>query len=100
MDSAAGRGDRVGGAAGGLGAAGAIPRNGVQGGDYWAQQGETLVSAYMAVAGLSVCLNRLADGSEREPLTIQTSSTAWAFRAVGITDPVVNELVRSGPAVR
>ncbi len=75
--------------------AAAIPRNGVSGGDYWAQQGETFVSAYMAVAGLSVRLDRLPDGSPRPPLTIQTL-TAWAFRGVGITEPTVNELVRSG----
>jgi type IV secretion system protein VirD4 len=75
--------------------AAAIPRTGVSGGDYWAQQGEMLVSAYMALAGLSVCLDSLPDGTEREPLTIQTL-TAWAFRSVGITEPTVNELVRSG----
>ena len=71
------------------------PAVGVQGGDYWAQQGETFVSAYMAVAGLSVRLNPGADGAAREPLTIQTV-TAWAFRGAGITDPTINELVRSG----
>ena len=75
--------------------AAAIPTSGVQGGDYWAQQGETFVSAYMAVAGLSVRLPRTPDGHRREPLTIQTL-TAWAFRGAGITDPVINELVESG----
>jgi type IV secretion system protein VirD4 len=75
--------------------AAAIPRNGVSGSDYWAQQGETFVSAYMALAGLSVRLDRHPDGTRREPLTIQML-TAWVFRGVGITDPTVNELVRSG----
>jgi type IV secretion system protein VirD4 len=77
--------------------AAAIPTSGVQGGDYWAQQGETFVSAYMAVAGLSVRLPRTPDGQRRVPLTIQTL-TAWAFRGAGITDPVINELVESGLA--
>jgi type IV secretion system protein VirD4 len=75
--------------------AAAIPTSGVQGGDYWAQQGEMFVSAYMAVAGLSVRLDTTPDGSPRERLTIETL-TAWAFRSAGITDPTINELVHSG----
>jgi type IV secretion system protein VirD4 len=75
--------------------AAAIPRNGVQGGDYWAQQGETFVSAYMAVAGLSVLLSSASGATAAEPLTIQTL-TAWAFRGAGITDPTINDLVRRG----
>jgi type IV secretion system protein VirD4 len=75
--------------------AAAIPTSGVQGGDYWAQQGEMFVSAYMALAGLSVRLPTAPDGTPRERLTIQTL-TAWAFRSAGITDPTIHELVSSG----
>jgi len=75
--------------------AAAIPRAGMATGDYWAQQGETFVAAYMAVAGLSQLLPKRPDGPEREPVTIQML-TSWAFRHVGITDPIVNELVRTG----
>jgi len=75
--------------------AAAIPRGGVTGGDYWAQQGETFVSAYMALAGLSELLPECHDMTEGEPLTIQRL-TAWAFRGAGITDPAINHLVRTG----
>jgi type IV secretion system protein VirD4 len=75
--------------------AAAIPRSGVTGGDYWAQQGESFVSAYMAVAGLSELLPDCRHLTDGEPLTIQRLA-AWAFRGAGITDPVINELVRSG----
>lgn len=74
--------------------AAAIPRNGVSGGDYWAQQGESFVSAYMALAGLSQRL-QTESGEPRESLTIQRLA-AWAFLGVGITEPTVNDLVRSG----
>lgn len=74
--------------------AAAIPRNGVSGGDYWAQQGESFVSAYMALAGLSQRLPT-ESGEPREPLTIQRLA-AWAFLGVGITEPTVNDLVRTG----
>jgi type IV secretion system protein VirD4 len=75
--------------------AAAIPRSGVTGGDYWAQQGETFVSAYMALAGLSQMLPECLALTDGEPLTIQRL-TAWAFRGAGITDPIINELVRAG----
>jgi type IV secretion system protein VirD4 len=75
--------------------AAAIPRSGVTGGDYWAQQGETFVSAYMALAGLSELLPECRGLTDGEPLTIQRL-TAWAFRGAGITDPIINELVRAG----
>ncbi len=75
--------------------AAAIPRNGVSGGDYWAQQGETFVSAYMALAGLSLLLPDSHRHTGDEPLTIQRL-TAWAFRGAGITDPAINDLVRMG----
>jgi len=72
----------------------AIPRNGVTGGDFWASHGETLTSAYMSLAGLSQLLP--GDGGQvREPLTIGRLAS-WAYMHVGITDPVVNELVRLG----
>jgi type IV secretion system protein VirD4 len=74
--------------------AAAIPRNGVSGGDYWAQQGESFVSAYMALAGLSELLPP-PPGEVRDVLTIQRLA-AWAFLGVGITDPIVNDLVRRG----
>lgn len=75
--------------------AAAIPRNGVQGGDYWAQQGETLVSAYMAVAGLSARLPASPDDTDTAPLTIR-ALTEWAFRGAGITDETIDDLVRRG----
>lgn len=75
--------------------AAAIPRSGVTGGDYWAQQGETFVSAYMALAGLSELLPECHHLTDGEPITIQRL-TAWAFRGAGITDPIINQLVRAG----
>ena len=72
----------------------AIPRNGVQGGDFWAQHGETFIGAYMSLAGLSQLLPA-EDGSAREPLTMQRLAT-WAYMQVGITEPAVHELVRVG----
>lgn len=74
----------------------AIPRAGVQGGDFWAQHGEAFIGAYLSVAGLSQLLPG-ADGRPREPLTIERLAT-WAYMGAGITEPVVNELVRAGLA--
>lgn len=76
--------------------AAAIPRQGVTGGDFWAAHGETLTSAYMALAGLSQ-LMPAADGGVREPLTIGRLA-AWAYRHIGITEPIVSELIRLGLA--
>jgi type IV secretion system protein VirD4 len=75
----------------------AIPRNGVQGGDFWAAHGEAFISAYFSLAGLSRLLPHLDDGQPREPLTIERLAT-WAYMGVGITDPLVNELLRQGLA--
>ena len=75
--------------------AAAIPRSGVTGGDYWAQQGETFVSGYMALAGLSELLPECHHLTDGEPITIQRLA-AWAFRGAGITDPTINQLVRTG----
>lgn len=72
----------------------AIPRTGVQGGDFWAQHGEAFIGAYMSLAGLSQLLPG-ADGGPREALTIQRLAT-WAYMQVGITEPAVHDLVRSG----
>lgn len=44
-----------------------------------AQQGETFVSAYMALAGLSELLPECHHLTDDEPITIQRL-TAWAFR--------------------
>jgi type IV secretion system protein VirD4 len=74
----------------------AIPRAGVQGGDFWAQHGEAFIGAYLSVAGLSQLL-RDRDGRPREPLTIEQLAT-WAYMGAGITEPVINELVRAGLA--
>ncbi len=49
----------------------------------------------MALAGLSELLPDCHDMTEGEPLTIQRL-TAWAFRGAGITDPAINDLVRTG----
>ncbi len=74
----------------------AIPTNGVSGGDFWKSHGETLTSAYMSLAGLSMLLpNR--DGSPRQPLTMGRLAS-WAFLHVGVTDPAVNELITLGAA--
>ena len=75
----------------------AIPRNGVQGGDFWAAHGEAFISAYFSLAGLSRLLPHPDDGLPREPLTIERLAT-WAYMGVGITDPLVNELLRQGLA--
>ncbi len=75
----------------------AIPRNGVQGGDFWAAHGEAFISAYFSLAGLSRLLPHPDDGLSREPLTIERLAT-WAYMGVGITDPLVNELLRQGLA--
>jgi type IV secretion system protein VirD4 len=72
----------------------AIPRQGVTGGDFWAAHGETLSSAFMALAGLSRLLPN-ENGGRREPLTIGRLA-AWAHMHVGITDPTVNDLIREG----
>ncbi|MGE3448826.1 MAG: type IV secretory system conjugative DNA transfer family protein [Microbacteriaceae bacterium] len=77
--------------------AAAIPRHGVTGGDFWAAHGETLTSAYMALAGLSQLLPRRDGRGPREPLTIGRLAS-WAYRHIGITDPAVHELVRAGLA--
>lgn len=74
--------------------AAAIPRQGVTGGDFWAAHGESLTSAYMALAGLSQ-LVPTADGMPRVALTIGRLAS-WTFRHVGINDPTVNELIRLG----
>lgn len=76
--------------------AAAIPRQGVTGGNFWAAHGETLTSAYMALAGLSQLLPAV-DGGIREPLTIGRLA-AWAYRHIGITEPAVHELIRLGLA--
>lgn len=75
--------------------AAAIPRQGVTGGDFWATHGETLTSAYMCLAGLSQLLPGDSGGTVREPLTISRLAS-WAYMHVGITDPTVNNLVRTG----
>jgi type IV secretion system protein VirD4 len=72
----------------------AIPTNGVSNGDYWKAHGETLTSAYMSLAGLSVLLPTL-DKKKRAPLTMGRLAS-WAFLHVGVTDPTVNELIRMG----
>lgn len=72
----------------------AIPRQGVTGGDFWASHGETLTSAYMAVAGLSQLL-REERGDGAEVLTMARLA-AWAYTHVGVTQPEVNELIRLG----
>ena len=72
----------------------AIPRGGVTGGDFWAQHGETFIGAYLSLAGLSRLLPK-PDGTPREPLTIELLAS-WAYMQVGITEPVVNELIRTG----
>jgi type IV secretion system protein VirD4 len=77
--------------------AAAIPHSGVANSDYWAQQGETFVSAYLALAGLSQLLEGQEDYPLEEPLGIERLK-GWAFRHVGIRDPVVNRLVRMGLA--
>lgn len=76
--------------------AAAIPRQGVTGGDFWAAHGETLTSAYMALAGLSQLLPG-EHGQRREPLTIGRLAT-WAYRHIGITEPAVHDLVQRGLA--
>lgn len=72
----------------------AIPRTGVTGGDFWAQHGEAFIGAYLSLAGLSRLLPA-DDGGPRKPLTIQRLA-GWAYMQVGITDPTVNELIRTG----
>lgn len=72
----------------------AIPRHGVNGGDFWASHGETLIGAYMALAGLSRLLPNEA-GETRAALTIEQLAT-WAYTHVGLKDPTVNDLVRRG----
>jgi len=72
----------------------AIPRGGVTGGDFWAQHGETFIGAYLSLAGLSRLIPN-PDGSDRAPLTIELLAS-WSYMQVGITEPVVNELVRLG----
>jgi type IV secretion system protein VirD4 len=72
----------------------AIPHNGVQGGDFWAAHGEAFIGAYFSLAGLSRLLPH-PDGTPREPLTIERLAT-WAYMGVGITDPLVNMLLRQG----
>jgi type IV secretion system protein VirD4 len=74
----------------------AIPHNGVQGGDFWAAHGEAFISAYFSVAGLSRLVPN-AGGTPREPLTIERLAT-WAYMGAGITDPLINELLRLGIA--
>lgn len=76
--------------------AAAIPRQGVTGGDFWAAHGETLTSAYMALAGLSQLVPD-PDGRERAPLTIGRLAS-WAYRHIGISEPAVHHLVRLGLA--
>lgn len=73
----------------------AIPTTGVQGGDYWAQQGMRFITGYVALAGLSELLAASGDGPAGQPLTIQRLA-AWVHLGVGITDPLVNALIRTG----
>lgn len=73
----------------------AIPRAGVQGGgDFWAKHGEAFCSAYIALAGLSQQVTATT-GKPRPPLTVDQLAF-WAHMQVGILDPTVNELVRTG----
>lgn len=73
----------------------AIPRAGVQGGgDFWAKHGEAFCSAYIALAGLSQQVTSTS-GKPRSPLTVDQLAF-WAHMQVGILDPTVNELVRTG----
>ena len=73
----------------------AIPTNGVTGGDFWKSHGETLTSAYMSLAGLSMLLPAVDKSKKRPPLTVGRLAS-WAFLHVGVTDPTVNELIRLG----
>ena len=73
----------------------AIPTNGVTGGDFWKSHGETLTSAYMSLAGLSVLLPAVDESKKRPPLTMGRLAS-WAFLHVGVTDPTANELIRLG----
>ena len=66
-------------------------------GERWrllAAHGETLTTAYMSLAGLSICCRATA-GKRRAPLTMGRLAT-WAFLHVGINDPTVHELITLG----
>ncbi len=75
----------------------AIPTNGVNDGDFWRKHGETLTTAYMSLAALSVLIPKTADDKPRMPLTMARLAS-WAFLHVGITDPTAHELVTLGLA--
>ena len=74
----------------------AIPTNGVTGGDFWKSHGETLTSAYMSLAGLSMLVPTFGDTTKpRAPLTMGRLAS-WAFLHVGASDATVNELIVMG----
>ena len=77
----------------------AIPTNGVNDGDFWKAHGETLTSAYMSLAGLSMLLPRPTMGRRRAPLTMGRLAS-WAFLHVGITDPTVQRVGHARPRRR
>lgn len=72
----------------------AIPRIGVQSGDFWSKHGEAFTSAFMCLGGLAQRLPG-PDNEPREPLTMEQLAS-WAHLQVGIREPLINELIRVG----
>ena len=72
----------------------AIPRNGVTGADYWAKHGESLLGAFMCVAGLSRIVPG-PDGGRREPVNMQQIAT-WVSTASLASEPTINQLLLAG----
>lgn len=69
----------------------AIPKSGVTNADYWAEHGESLLGAFMCVAGLA----RLLRDDKGKPLhhVGMEQLAAWVRTLATATDPTINDLL-------
>jgi type IV secretion system protein VirD4 len=73
----------------------AIPRSGVTNADYWAKHGETLLSAFMGVAGLSRLL-AAPHGQPPYPTVNMEHIATWVTTMADASDPTINRILKSG----
>jgi type IV secretion system protein VirD4 len=69
----------------------AIPKSGVTNADYWAEHGESLLGAFMCVAGLSRLLTD-DDGNPIHQVGMQQLA-AWVRTLSTATEPVISDLI-------
>ncbi len=72
----------------------AIPTGGVTNADYWAEHGESLLGAFMSIAGLARLLHH-NDGRPIHQVGMEQLAT-WVRTLALATEPTINDLLRRG----